>query len=94
MIKTRPETTGKIRTGRENERKFALICDIMYLSFASLIGPLSAFRFISPTRVMITAVFTGMAYGQKEGGYYLSIFARCIARPDIGNAKSDRTSSV
>lgn len=37
------------------ERKFALIRDIVYFSFvaASLVGPLSAFRFISPARVMI-----------------------------------------
>lgn len=79
------------------ERKFALIRDIVYFSFAaaSLVGPLSAFRFISPARVMIRQYLPrwhmAKRKGGSRGGYYLAIFARCAT---TGHRKREKLSYI
>lgn len=57
---------------------------------ASSVPSLSAFRFISPARVMIRQYLPRMAYGQAEGGRPFLLDAPAKR---IGNARSDRTSS-
>lgn len=79
------------------ERKFALIRDIVYFSFAaaSLVGPLSAFRFISPARVMIRQYLPRWHMAKRKGGAGVVTtwpFLPDAPRLDIGNAKSYRTS--